>query len=186
MNSNQQIIFLDYDGVVTSARAFGWYNQDIYVVNFLRWVCEKASAQIVISSTWRRGFPESFFKAVWGEHLHKDWTTPTNIGRGFEHPERGVEVKHWLDSHPEVTKYLILDDDSDFLEEQKPFFIKTDSMNGMLFEDMMQIRDFFEIKTFPREQTVLFQCPEMFALWHQDEHDRTQKESRHKQPNFVN
>lgn len=34
-----KIIFLDIDGVVTSVRT-GWYNFDIYTVNFLRWLCE--------------------------------------------------------------------------------------------------------------------------------------------------
>lgn len=39
---------------------------------------------------------------------------------------RGKEIDEWLSKHPEVTKYVILDDDTDMEEHQLPFFIKTD------------------------------------------------------------
>jgi hypothetical protein len=31
---------------------------------------------------------------------------------------RGEEIKAWLHQHPEVTRYAIVDDDSDMLPEQ--------------------------------------------------------------------
>lgn len=157
----ENIIFLDIDGVITSVRT-GWFNWDIYATHFLRWVCKKSNTKIVISSTWRKNHSHEFFKSILGEYLHEDWSTP--ILDGF----RGKEINAWLNEH-DVDRYLILDDDSDFLEEQVKFHIKTDSYNGLLFVDMMKIRDFFHIKEFPREERTIHQHNYMFA-----EHNMTQ------------
>lgn len=35
---------------------------------------------------------------------------------------------------------VILDDDSDMLEEQMPFFVKTSTYNGLLFENYLKAR----------------------------------------------
>ena len=42
-----------------------------------------------------------------------------------ERAERGHEIQYWLDIHPEVTNYVILDDDNDFLDTQQKYFIQT-------------------------------------------------------------
>ncbi len=55
---------------------------------------------------------------------------------------RGNEIKAWLDNHPEVTNYVILDDSSDFLEEQLPYHVKVHYRNGVLahhYEKMCRI-----------------------------------------------
>jgi hypothetical protein len=39
--------------------------------------------------------------------------------------ERGHEVQYWLDEHPEVERYVILDDDNDFLPHQRGNFVRT-------------------------------------------------------------
>lgn len=44
---------------------------------------------------------------------------------------RGVEIKQYLDEHPEIENHVILDDDSDMLLSQKDHFIKTDSESGI-------------------------------------------------------
>jgi len=62
---------------------------------------------------------------------NKDWRT------GVLEGIRGNEVKEWLDRHPEVDKYVILDDDSDFLEDQKPFFVQTNSDDGFSANNYM-------------------------------------------------
>lgn len=63
---------------------------------------------------------------------------------------RGDEIKKWLGRH-DVEKYIILDDDSDMLEEQLPFFINTDTHNGIRFEDMDRIKTMFGIESFCRD-----------------------------------
>lgn len=162
------IIFADIDGVFTSARSIGYANFDIYAVNFIRWVCEKTGAKIVISSTWRNGYPLGFWRQIFFDHIFRDgdWKTPNlqskSEGGIWLSPVRGAEIKAWLNKH-ETDDYLILDDDNDFLEEQLPHLIQTDSHEGLLFKDMMKIRDYFKIETFPREQSEIYQHPNMFA-----------------------
>ena len=46
---------------------------------------------------------------------------------------RGSEIKAWLDMHPEVKKYVIIDDDGDMLEEQMSNFVMTYFYSG--FQD---------------------------------------------------
>lgn len=44
---------------------------------------------------------------------------------------RGSEIKEWLDEHPEVTNYVIIDDDNDMLEEQEPYLVQTSWYDGI-------------------------------------------------------
>lgn len=139
------VIFLDVDGVLTSARVDGFQTFDKYAVEFVNFICQKAPCKVVISSTWRSmGGGEEFFKGFFGENLHEDWsTTFKRMG------ERGKEIQEWLDRHPETENYLILDDDSDMLDSQKENFIKTDTYNGLLFEHMIGVRGHFNITERP-------------------------------------
>lgn len=162
----ENILFLDIDGVVTSMRT-GWHNMDIYTVNFLRWVCKEANVKIVISSTWRHNHGYDFWLPIFTEFLHSDFKTPDlttqSSGGIYLARKRGAEIKAWLDKHPEVKRYLILDDDSDMLPEQEQFFIQTDSLNGMLDTHMNDTREFWKIKSFPDNYSVLHEHPNMFA-----------------------
>lgn len=47
---------------------------------------------------------------------------------------RGDEIQAWLDAHPEVTKYAILDDDCDMLPSQLHSFFRTDVAQGLTQE----------------------------------------------------
>lgn len=50
------------------------------------------------------------------------------------HAMRGAQIQAWLDRHPEVEQWAIIDDDSDMLPEQAHRFIKTTTDNGFMFE----------------------------------------------------
>jgi hypothetical protein len=52
---------------------------------------------------------------------------------------RGKEIDRWLKDHPEVEQYCIVDDDSDMLEEQMPYFVKTTYKEGLQFDHMEKI-----------------------------------------------
>lgn len=39
--------------------------------------------------------------------------------------ERGHEIQDWIDDHPEITHYVILDDDNDMLQSQRNNFVRT-------------------------------------------------------------
>lgn len=132
-----RVIFLDVDGVMTSART-GWFNWDIYAISFLNWICENANTKIVISSTWRYNHDIEFFDKIFPGLIHDDWRTKSLN----ETRKRGYEIKEWLSRHPEVIDYLILDDESDMLPKQKVHLIKTDSMNGLMFKQMLKITEY--------------------------------------------
>lgn len=127
-----KVIFLDLDGVVNSLRsaiAFGNYPHELpkdrrlfdpVALGLVRRICKETGAVIVISSTWRR----SHHKDVLKKSLNLDIIGCTPA---FNSPDtrRGHEIKEWLDYRgPQVEKYCIIDDDSDVLNEQLPFFVK--------------------------------------------------------------
>lgn len=131
-----KVIFLDVDGVMTSVRT-GWHNWDIYAVSFLKWACEMSGTKIVISSTWRYNRNRDFFEAIFPNLIHDDWKTPNDLSN-FDIKCRGDEIKIWLDRHPEVDTYVILDDDDDMLGDQP--LIQTDYHNGIMYGDMEKLR----------------------------------------------
>ena len=44
---------------------------------------------------------------------------------------RGAEIDGWLKEHPEVVNYVIIDDRTDFTDEQKEHFVHVDPMWGL-------------------------------------------------------
>lgn len=69
----------------------------------------------------------------------KEWATPQLRHERDENnvcKMRGHEIQDWLDHHPEVTDYKIIDDDQDMLEHQMKKLIHTDGENGMTFENI--------------------------------------------------
>ena len=101
------------------------------------------AAKIVISSTWRFGAVQllnrELKKSGLRKFLHKDWKTPQ-----ISLSHRGTEINMWLDKHPEVKNYLILDDDTNILEEQTPHFIRTYLHFGMQAEHYYKARDILD------------------------------------------
>lgn len=152
--TNKIIIALDIDGCITSART-GWHIWDQSAVQFINWVCKQTGAKIVITSTWRFNHNKEFFEQFFGNNIHDDWKTAdlkvnSQININLKHLLgrsiiRGDEVALWIRHHNEITDYLIVDDDNDFHPNQIKHFCQTDSMNGLLFEHMEFICDYFNI-----------------------------------------
>jgi len=138
------VIFLDIDGVIQSPRycvainETGWLSAfEPAAMHMVQRLVLDAKAKIVISSSWRIGatdrqlkqlFRCCGFKAI-ANAFHADWQTKQMNGFCVK---RGDEIAEWLNRHQEIENYLILDDDSDMLDEQKENFVQTDAMNGML------------------------------------------------------
>lgn len=152
-----KVIFLDIDGVITSVRT-SWYNFDIHALHFLRWICNTADVKIVISSTWRYQYTKAFWTTIFQDTLHDDFRTPHIVSTD----RRGGEINAWLKKHKEVKRYLILDDDSDMLKSQIKSFRKTRSMDGLMSDDMMWIRDYFKCDGYPHETKDIYIHPNMF------------------------
>jgi hypothetical protein len=110
----------------------------------LKRIVDTTGAKIVLSSTWRYdrdtpGLNEDFLELE--EAFHKvglefySFTPIDAIGI-----RRGMEIKAWLGMHPEVTRYIILDDELFDFDERNllPRLIKTEFWNGGLTEARTQ------------------------------------------------
>lgn len=153
-----KVIFLDIDGVLNSHRtcmAFkgfpapsdnpkrGWDKLDPIAIKLLQRVCERSNAVCVLSSTWRLGVDRK-----WLDKLQK-YLGVSIIDKTREaYDKRGYQIKDWLDSHPEVTHYAILDDDSDMLEDQMGNFVKTTHEDGLSYQNHVDLIEILDGKMF--------------------------------------
>lgn len=151
-------IFLDLDGVLNSIETCHYYHDlsgggngygglfhpptvPTYdnvlwgqkLVDNLKKIVDATDAKIVISSTWRMGHPWptfiDMFKIYYWENAPVIGATP------IKHTKRGYEIQEYLNKHPEVTNYVILDDSTDMLAEQFDNFVNTDEKVGLTEED---------------------------------------------------
>lgn len=157
-----KVIFLDIDGVLNGTRTaiaykgYGpgsnrpgstFYSEheitdpklDPVAVNMLRVLVEETGAKIVISSTWRMHYtPQAFanmFRDVYDWDAPVIDRTPVHFRMSGRYP-RGGEISEWLEDKPEVTKYVIIDDDTDMLPYQiEHHFVNTCSHNGFSFQN---------------------------------------------------
>ena len=145
------VIFLDLDGVLNSERSFlasamiakdevesvwhrTWRTIDPIAVNLVNRLCKDSKSKIVISSSHKKEVPSGpdklfglrdYFETLGIDHdLIVGWT-PTSLGI------RGNEIQAFLDKHPEITNYLIIDDTVEFLSSQLGNFTRCDSEIGM-------------------------------------------------------
>lgn len=152
-----KFIFLDIDGVMNSNLflilkrtqdkrydewikdhpqhiAWGACNIDPRAVKRLNRITDATKAKIVVSSTWRSdsNLQEVFTLVGIKEPIYD--VTPYMRSR-----HRGSEIQEWLDKQTEPYRYVILDDDSDMLDCQLPYFIQTDWLKwGLSDEDVEQ------------------------------------------------
>lgn len=133
-----KIIFLDVDGVLNYLEEWsrqpdkGTYVLAPECVERLIALVNATGASIVLSSTWRQHQDHVDYLKEQGAlpNLHEDWRTGwTKRGSNF----RGWDIQEWLERHPEVTDYVILDDNSDMLDSQLPNFVQT-SFEGKGFD----------------------------------------------------
>lgn len=132
-----KIIFLDIDGVLNVA----YPKRDKYgrhfhphLVDNLSYIISKTNAKIVISSTWKSKGLDTL-QQMWidrnlpGEVIDItpfcDQVTKDNGIEFFDDVKRGHEIQYWLDRHPEVSNFVIIDDDSDMMDFQMNNFVHT-------------------------------------------------------------
>lgn len=144
-----KVIFLDIDGVLNHQKHYEWLlltdeptpMQRTYPYTeinpgscrLLNEIIQETGAKIVVSSSWRldgEARLNSLFKYFGLPRIY-DITPCLNT-------DRGIEIGAWLAAHPEVTHYVILDDDEDMNAEQMPFFIKTNPYEDGLNEDVKE------------------------------------------------
>lgn len=157
----KKIIFLDIDGVIATPNNIKkglWALQDDKQI-LLGKILNETNAKIVLSSSWRLKTLEETKEKM----KHKGfWYLDELIGitiRGYSYIcseglpffiPRGLEIRQWIDANLKESKrateprmkygvdynYVILDDDSDMLLEQKDNFVNTNWREGLTQEDV--------------------------------------------------
>jgi hypothetical protein len=141
-----KLIFLDIDGVLNckktpNPRKFPYVIDSELLVRFRR-LLERTGASVVLSSTWRYD-PAGIFSA-------KHYGVPfIDVTPDMPGEPRCKEILEWLRSKPEVTRYAVIDDEDDELDElplfqpssrtgltEKMVEGVTDYLNGTTDKDM--------------------------------------------------
>lgn len=141
-----KIIFLDFDGVITTYQSK--WKIDMDKVKIINDICDKTDAKIVVSSSWRIGYhgvasvfrlslKNYFTKNQYLDHFKDTFDKFINniVGMTDSGSCRGNEIKFYMNEHPEVDNYVILDDDSDMLDNQLFNFVQTDTYEGITKRD---------------------------------------------------
>ena len=93
--------------------------------------------KIVISSTWRTMMTITDLKKMFNKlNLPGDRI----IGKTVAHLssyQRGHEIQEYLDNHPKIERFIIIDDDAD-MEHLMPHLIQTDSDKGFTNGNMLE------------------------------------------------
>lgn len=136
-----KVIFLDFDGVITTKKSK--WRLDDEKMSLVKEICDKTGAKIVISSSWRRNDVETTLKSVFGkDYDDSHYLLNSKMVVGVtERPAstfRGTDIQKYLDTHPEIENYVILDDDTGMLDSQREHFVNTDSYLGISKEDVKQ------------------------------------------------
>ena len=133
----RRIIFLDVDGVLNSGawamemleRGVRVYRDNLLDARALRRLCrvvDATGADIVVSSSWRLD-PEAFDRLT-------DWLRQYGMAvfdvTPYTGGERGDDLTAWLDEHPDVGRYVILDDDED-MGRHREHLIRTRFDDGL-------------------------------------------------------
>lgn len=140
------VLFLDVDGVLnkvgTRERSpHGTYGCEPDKCEMVRRILRETGCSIVLSSTWRK-FPDlvqHLWLALGVEATRGRWAgnTPVLDARQesglYTAKVRGDEIQAWLDKHPEVTRFVILDDDGD-MAHLMPHLVLTHGCEGLTDE----------------------------------------------------
>lgn len=144
------ILFLDIDGVLRPTNSY--IGKDEYgqlfidsCVDALKYLIDKTGGKIVISSTWKSS-GLIIMKEIWekrglpGEVID---ITPNEVdvvesgmAEFYDMVDRGMEIDQWLKNNNYSGEYIIIDDVTDFTEEQLKRYIKTDSKIGLTITDV--------------------------------------------------
>lgn len=151
-----KVIFLDIDGVLNNQNhieklvellgeeQYFQLNKDLGEMPFdyrsCKWLhklIKETDAEIILSSTWRMS--KDLIKGIekFAEIKIKDITP-------ILQDIRGKEIQQYLDTHKEITNYVIIDDDTDMLKEQFAHFSKTNFMNGFTEQNYIECKNILQ------------------------------------------
>ena len=90
--------------------------------------------KIVISSSWRAARTVEELKELFKSKIISNAIIDKTDS--FSNT-RGEEIQKWLNEHPKVTSYVIVDDDRNMLESQKDNFVNTTNLHGFQYGDLL-------------------------------------------------
>lgn len=142
------VIFLDVDGVLNSVESSFKFDDKCFeqLGRLVKWF----DADLVLSSSWRK-IPEDvvMLNNALKEKIGIETIDKTGVDE--KHWHRGFEVLMFLDKHPEIKDYIVIDDDSGDIVQyiRKWNFIHTSNMFGLTKENVnnfIQMREYIKDK----------------------------------------
>lgn len=145
-----KVIFLDIDGVLNDATTdqytpAGFMGIDAYKVKLLRQIVEATGASIVLTSTWKTEWSlHKDFLARDGAYLNQmlaDENLHISAKTTDQILDRGAGITRWLNLHPNVVSWIVIDDDV-FLDFEEhgimPHLVKTSFYSGLTQDHVAQ------------------------------------------------
>ncbi len=127
-----KIIFLDIDGVLNDAPTILGTGNDLPTkahLDCLKQIVDATGAKIVLSSSWR----------LYKSYRNDVKNALSEVGLNFidfteELEDRDKEIREWLNRHPEVESFVILDDEDVFATNLREQHVLTSFYEGLLSE----------------------------------------------------
>jgi len=123
-----KVIFLDFDGVIALTKNGDAHGISLDLVDLLNDIILSTNAKVVVSSDWRRHRSITDLQSIL---VDKDFLgmviDKTDDSDNFDC--RSDEIHNWLNAHPDITSFIILDDLDLFGFGDK--FLQTDPTVGL-------------------------------------------------------
>ncbi len=161
--SLRPVIFLDLDHVLITPRASRAAGEgagmaemfDPIAIRLLNRICKLTNAQLVLSTSHRDvpGICDILRENGVTGDFHPDYKTDTGAG------PRGAQIQRWLNAHPQVKAYCILDDldKASFLPGQHARHVQPPKNDGLSFQNFVDVLALFGIK--PPRANIKFRYP---------------------------
>lgn len=133
-----KVIFLDFDGVINDYLSFDQIND--YNVEVLKRIINETNAKVIVTSSnkyiWQiNNNIEGFLNSNYIQRLKEKGIDVVDCTPFVNH-KREQEILSYLKNHPEITQYLILDDDY-IIESLKEHEIFLDLQAGLREEHII-------------------------------------------------
>ena len=138
------VIFLNFDGVLNSRRFRAARSGmiDEKHMTFLRRIVEATGARIVLSTSVRvywDASPENRSETGWEIQRFFEKYGIEILGKISDGSDREQEIRHWLAGHPDVGRYVILDDSPFGWGELAEHLVRTGGLRDGLDSRMAEL-----------------------------------------------
>jgi hypothetical protein len=127
---------VDFDGVIWSYRTYQFSPEACKNLNDL--LTQEPDLKIVISSSWRKLGLDQCKRTLDRNGIDSSRVIDLT---GNEPEGRGKEIQDWLDQHPEVTSYVVLDDETSGMSKLLDRVVKPDRYICLTKENVKEAID---------------------------------------------